>query len=157
MFDSGDDIVGRNYMLVTFGGWTVSIWPVYYPPCLGIQELLVSPRYLCCLPWSFQWSLLYIPTTEKTSVLLQHWEWDQKVQHYSRRELCVPLSECIATGKEWRYWKWMTRNQSSLTNWYQIESETRTFSKETVLLCRWESITGSFSIVNRVGNVNWSP
>ena len=155
MFDSGDDIVGRNYMLVTFGGWTVSIWPVYYPPSLGIQEL--SPRYLCCLPWSCQWSLLYIPTIEKTSVLLQHWEWDQKVQHYSRRELCVPLSECIATGKEWRYWKWMTRNQSSLTNWYQIESETRTFSKETVLLCRWESITGSFSIVNRVGNVNWSP
>ena len=113
------DIVRRNYMLVTFGGWAVSIWPVYYPPSLGIQELLVSPRYLCCRPWSFQWSLLYIPTTEKTSVLLQHWELDQKVQHYSRRELCVPLSECIATGKEWRYWKWMTRNQSSLTNWYQ--------------------------------------
>ena len=120
MFDSGDDIVRRNYMLVTFGGWTVSIWPVYYPPCLGIQELLVSPRYLCCLPWSFQWSLLYIPTIEKTSVLLQHWEWDQKVQHYSRRELCVPLSECIATRKEWRYWKWMTGNQSSLTkSWNQ--------------------------------------
>ena len=120
MFDSGNDIVRRNYMLVTFGGWTVSIWPVYYPPCLGIQELLVFPRYLCCLPWSCQWSLLYIPTTEKTSVLLQHWEWDQKVQHYSRRELCVPLSECIATGKEWRYWKWMTGNQSSLTkSWNQ--------------------------------------
>ena len=120
MFDSGEDTVGRNYMLVTFGGWTVSIWPVYYPPSLGIQELLVSPRYLCCLPWSFQWSLLYIPTIEKTSVLLQHWEWDQKVQHYSRRELCVPLSECIATGKEWRYWKWMTGNQSSLKkSWNQ--------------------------------------
>ena len=113
------DIVRRNYMLVTFGGLTVSIWPVYYPPSLGIQELLVSPRYLCCLPWSCQWYLLYIPTIEKTSVLLQRWEWDQKVQHYSRRELCVPLSECIATGKEWRYRKWMTRNQSSLTNWYQ--------------------------------------
>ena len=127
------DIVGRNYMLVTFGGWTVSIWPVYYPPSLEIQELLVSPRYLCCPPWSCQWSLLYIPIIEKTSVLLQHWEWDQKVQHYSRRELCVPLSECIATGKEWRYWKWMTGNQSSLTKSWNKNTYIKNWKRNTYI------------------------
>ena len=54
-------------------------------------------------------------------------------------------------------WPFFNLKSWTTLNEWDIFIQREYVSKETAVLRRWESITGEFSIINLVDNVNWPP